>query len=209
MPKESFMLVSLKEDKAKKLAQVLANPTATKILDYLTKKEATESELSKKLKLPLSTVHYNLKQLTKAKLVVVEEFHYSPKGKEVNHYKLASKYIIIAPEEDESFASKLKSILPISLITVGAAVILKATQFFASGSQGIANTEMAMMKTADVAMESAGAQAAPMAYDAGFETIQHVPWWQSPAIDWVIVGAISVLAVLVIWEYIKYRTTNK
>ena len=99
MAKKSFLLVSLKENKAKELAQAIANESCRKILDYLADKEdATETEISSKLNIPISTVHYNLKQLLAGSLVVVDEFHYSEKGKEVNHYKLANKYIIIAPK---------------------------------------------------------------------------------------------------------------
>ena len=91
MAKNSFLLVSLKEDKAKELAQVISNASCRKILDYLAEKEdATETELAKKLGIPISTVHYNLKHLVKGGLVIVDEFHYSEKGKEVNHYKLAN-----------------------------------------------------------------------------------------------------------------------
>ena len=98
MSKKSFLLVSLKEDKAKELAQVISNDTCRKILDHLAEKEdATETEIATTLQLPISTVHYNLHHLMKAGIVNVEEFHYSEKGKEVNHYKLANKYIIIAP----------------------------------------------------------------------------------------------------------------
>ena len=114
MGKESFMLVSLKGDKAKKLAQVMSNPTCTRILEYLAGKDATESQIAKELNVPLSTVHYNLQQLVEAKLVIVDEFHYSEKGREVNHYKLANKYIIIAPQEDDpSFLQHLKKFIPV------------------------------------------------------------------------------------------------
>ncbi|MBR9700375.1 winged helix-turn-helix transcriptional regulator [Candidatus Woesearchaeota archaeon] len=151
MPDEPFLLVSLKEEKAKKLTQVLSNPTATKILDFLTKKEATETEISKKLKMPLSTVHYNLQQLTDAKLVVVEEFHYSPKGKEVNHYKLANKYIIIAPQEDkEGLLDRLKNFIPVFVLTFGMAVVLKSMQFFT----GTTSQKLAAVPYAEIAEES-------------------------------------------------------
>ena len=116
MSKTSFLLVSLKEDKAKELAQVISNESCRKILDYLADKEdATETELAKALGIPISTVHYNLKHLVNGGLVSVEEFHYSEKGKEVNHYKLANKYIIIAPKTTYGIKEKLKSILPVSL----------------------------------------------------------------------------------------------
>ena len=113
MPKESFILLSLSEAKAKKVAQVVQNESCRKILDFLSNvKDPTETEIAKKLKLPLSTVHYNLRQLVEAKLVDADEFHYSEKGKEVNHYSLANKYIIIAPNESESIREKLKKLLP-------------------------------------------------------------------------------------------------
>jgi DNA-binding transcriptional ArsR family regulator len=126
--KESFMLVSLKEDKAKKLAQVISNPTCTKILNYLAGKDATESQIAKDLGVPLSTVHYNLQQLVEAKLVVADEFHYSEKGREVNHYKLANKYIIIAPQEDDSFLRHLKKYIPAVTIVVAVGAVLKLMQ---------------------------------------------------------------------------------
>ena len=101
---KNFLLVSLEEKKAKKIAEVLNNSTSRKIIDHLAKKDSTESEISKDMDIPISTVHYNLKLLQEAGLVTVEEFHYSQRGKEVNHYSLANKYIIIAPKsEDLSF----------------------------------------------------------------------------------------------------------
>ncbi len=99
MAKQSFLLVSLKEDKAKELAQVISNESCRKILDFLAERqEATETEIAQKMVIPISTVHYNLQQLMKAGIITVDEFHYSEKGREVNHYKLANKYIIIAPK---------------------------------------------------------------------------------------------------------------
>ncbi len=116
MKEESFVLVSLKEENAKKIAQAISNETCRKILDYLAKHKATETELSEKLSIPLSTVHYNLQQLVESKLVEANEFHYSKKGKEVTHYSLINKYIIIAPRDEDSIFKKLKNILPSAIV---------------------------------------------------------------------------------------------
>ena len=115
MADESFLLVSLQEDQAKQLAQVISSNTSRKILDFLANtKDATESDIAKGLKVPISTVHYNLQHLLEAKLVHAEEFHYSEKGKEVLHYSLANKYVIISPKAaPESLKEKLMKILPI------------------------------------------------------------------------------------------------
>ncbi|MBU0535549.1 MAG: winged helix-turn-helix domain-containing protein [Nanoarchaeota archaeon] len=130
--KETFIMVSLEEDKAKKLAQVISNDTSRKILDHLASKKATETELAKELSIPISTVHYNLKALVDCRLVEADEFHYSEKGKEVLHYSLANKYVIIAPKGmTEGFKDKLKSLLPVGfLIAAGAAVIHLAESLF-------------------------------------------------------------------------------
>ena len=48
MAKNKFLLVNLQQSEAKKLAQVISNDTSRKILDYLSDKSATESELAKK-----------------------------------------------------------------------------------------------------------------------------------------------------------------
>ena len=107
MTKKSFLLVSLKEDKAKKLAEVISNKTCRKILDYLAdKKDATESAIAKDLNIPISTVHYNMKALMTARLVKSDEYHYSEKGKEVSHYRLANQYVIIAPEGEKHARTK-------------------------------------------------------------------------------------------------------
>ena len=239
MPKDPFLLVSLNEDKAKKLSQVLSNPTATRILDHLAKREATESEIAKELDIPLSTVHYNLKQLTEAKLVLAEEFHYSSRGKEVNHYKLANKYIIIAPaEEHDTFLQHIKKFLPATIVVAGMAVVLKAMQAFT----GTTSLQVLPPEAAPVAMkamveDSARTMAADAALPAAAgaaesfntmivegvnetqnefvqeavqETVQdaalapHVPWWQSPMVDWFLIGAASVLAILLISEAVSW-----
>ena len=117
--------MSLEDERAQKIANILSNKSCSKILDFLTENEATESEIAKKLNLPISTVHYNLQQLLKAELIIWEKYHYSEKGKEVKHYTVANKYIIITPKgQSEGFLDKIKSIIPtFFLISIGAGII--------------------------------------------------------------------------------------
>ena len=98
MGKKNFLLLSLDDDKAKSIANTVSNSTCKKILDFLSSSDGTETEISEALKMPISTVHYNLKQLVSSKLVECDNYHLSQKGKEVKHYTLANKYIIIAPK---------------------------------------------------------------------------------------------------------------
>jgi len=128
---ETFLLVSLDDDKAKKLAQVISSGTAKKLLDALANKTMTETEMANSLNMPIATVHYNLQQLLSSGLVSADEFHYSKKGREVLHYSLAKKYIIIAPKSTEGLSVKIKEILPVAaLALVGAAVVQFAFNLF-------------------------------------------------------------------------------
>jgi len=128
---ETFILLSLEEQQSKELAQVISNETARKILDYLGKKnEASESQISEALDTPISTVHYNVQQLLKSKLIESKEFEWSEKGKKILYYRLAKKLIVIAPKTSESLYNQLKNLIPVSLFTlVTGSVIYYFTRF--------------------------------------------------------------------------------
>jgi len=199
MAKEKFVLVSLKEDKAKQLAQVIANESCRKILDYLAEKEATETELAQKLSLPISTVHYNLKHLMEGGLVTAEEFHYSEKGKEVNHYKLANKYIIIAPKTTFGIKEKLKSILPVALLALaGAGFIQLYTKFKFAGFE--------TMKAAPAAplMEQAADEVAKSAIEKAPEITGAMQAAPNYAL-WFLIGAFFVIVLYLIISKIRER----
>jgi len=206
MAKESFLLVSLKENQAKKLAQVISNESCRKILDYLGENnDSTESELAEKLSVPISTVHYNLKHLTDAGLVTAEEYHYSQKGKEVLHYKLANKYIIIAPKSTFGIKEKLKSILPVGLVAIAAAGFISAFGWLKAGMFGSVQkaAELAAVEAPQRIFESAAQDAAAGgAAEAANAVAQYSGL--NPAI-WFIIGAFFTLAVYFLAEAIRTR----
>lgn len=263
MTKESFMMVSLKGDKAKKLAQVMSNLTCMKILEHLAGKESTETQIATDLNIPLSTVHYNMQQLAEAKLVLADEFHYSDKGREVTHYKLAKQYIIIAPDDDDpGFLDRLKKFVPVVVITIAVGAVLKTMQFFTGtastaafsapmdqaapmayniGADQVAqeSARMAVGASADSVGGAAPALMAKMAAPVLNETINETantviaepvnyaaqeaanqaafaaqaapstPWWQSPMIDYFLIGAAFVIVILIITEAIFYWRAKK
>jgi DNA-binding transcriptional ArsR family regulator len=205
----NFLLISLEEKKAKKIAEAINNETSRKILDALAKKEYTETELSKDLGIPISTVHYSMKQLVDANLVIVDEFHYSSKGKEVNHYKLANKYIIIAPKgSDNRFMEALNKILPLTVITAVTGGVLTLFGLLRTGSSNMM-IKSAAMDTADAAprlmmaseetLTTAGAEMAPQAIEVTR------PFMQSEPIAWFLIGALSIIIIYFLYEVIKKR----
>ena len=149
MAKSNFLLLDLNETRTKKLAETITSPTSRKILNYLAEKEDTEANIAKELEIPISTVHYHLQKLQEAKLVNIEEFHYSEKGRVVNHYKLANKYIIIAPRRVSGLREKLKGILPVAIAALGISAVIKWIQ-----SQTFSSINGVSMKAAPLAQEA-------------------------------------------------------
>lgn len=217
MTKEKFLLLSLKEDKAKKLAQVISNETSRKILDYLAEKEATESELAEKLNIPISTVHYNLQAIMDGGLVIAEEFHYSEKGKEVLHYKLANKYIIIAPKTVHGIKTKLKTILPVALIlALVSGGIQIVSRFYQKGIYGFTQTftkaapvvERAVAEAPAAVEEKVMAAAAPVANETAeqvVKTIVNEPSFWGNITLWFILGAIFTLILYFLFEKLRKK----
>src|SRR3989344_3731259 len=112
---EKYLLLNLKDEQSKKVAESIANKTARKILDYLsTKEEAGAEEIAKSLSLPISTIDYNVKNLKKAGLIETKHFEWSSRGKRIILYKLAKKLIIIAPKS-AILKEELKKIIPLIL----------------------------------------------------------------------------------------------
>lgn len=200
--KNNFLLVDLNESKTKQLAETITSETSRKILNHLTEKEDTEANISKELNLPISTVYYHLQKLQEAGLVIVEEFHYSPKGREVNHYKLANKYIIIAPRKVIGLKEKLKGILPVAAICLGIAGIIKLTQIFTLNK--FAAMVEAPLQSAKMMIEEKVAESTPLlAAEAPARFISSTP---SIAL-WFLIGSFAAiliyLVIMVIKEHFK------
>lgn len=212
---ETFLLVSLEEDKAKRLAQVISNDTCRRILDHLAKKKSTESELASDLGIPLSTVHYNLQHLLESRLVEAEEFHYSEKGKEVLHYSLSNKYVIIAPKTvSESMRDRLKSIIG-AVLSVGfiGLAIQYSQRFFQGPYSGAREVMKAMpeeaprlMATATQAAGSAAENAPTLMDEAAQAAPQAVSQGQTqPIFIWIILGAALCIMFYMLFEHIRKR----
>ncbi len=209
MAEESFLMFSLKDEKSKKLAQVISNNTSRKILNELSKKSMTETELSKFLSLPISTVHYNLKALEEAKLIQADEFHYSEKGKEVNHYTVTNKLVIIAPKSEDNIWSKLKSML----VALGISVVATGALFFSRIQPQIAEPSLMVAKAVPEAFamndriaggaEVGGAEVAEVVASSGPDILSIIFSTEHGYI-WFLAGvlffAVSYMIISVLWK---------
>lgn len=163
---ETFLLVDLKDEKSKEIAQTISNQTSRQILEYLSEfEEATESKLAKKLNIPISTVHYNLKQLHKANLITAAHFVWSDKGKKMPIYTLAKKLIIIAPKTTHGFKEKLKKIVPTALFAFASAAFVYYFSNQAPATQKSSDMLMKAMETSSDDYAAEAMQTAPSFLD--------------------------------------------
>lgn len=93
------ILVSLGDEKVKQIGEVIGSDTCNKILDLLIEKEMTITEISEKLKIPISTTCYNIKKLVKTGLIEKTGHWWSVKGRKIDSYKISNKKIVISPKE--------------------------------------------------------------------------------------------------------------
>lgn len=194
MGKETFLLVSLEEEKAQKLARVISNESCRKMLDELANKSCTETELAQKLNIPLPTVHYNLKHLVSAGLVKAGEFHYSPKGREVNHYSITNKFVIITPKRpDENVMNRLKRLITTFVIVGGFGL---AYHLYNKGIGRITALSLTQMKAAPM-MENALLRA-PAAAESAVETASQA---EPNFLLWFMAISLLTIAVYVIADY--------
>lgn len=185
---EKYILVSLEEDKARDIANVISNSTSRKILEYLSSKdEASETEVSKELNVPLSTIHYNLQQLKKTNLVETKRFMYSEKGKKVGFYSVVKKFIVIAPKYTRR--NLINSVLPLFLISAGISFII----------QWLSNLKTQALTMADNIMTK----------EAGSALVQQTAQVTNLSVNyygyWFLAGAWVILIIYIVINLIKKR----
>lgn len=98
---KKYITLSLDDERISYISKVIGNRTCKRIIELLTTEELTETEISERLKIPLTTVHYNIEQLLKAGLIYKSKFLWSVRGKKVPFYQVANKYIVITPKTNE------------------------------------------------------------------------------------------------------------
>lgn len=93
------LMLDLDDPRTAGIAEVLSNKTCKKILSILAEKEQSTNEIAGLLKLPLTTVDYNIQKLMKVELIEeTSGVFWSVKGKKVKRYTVSDKTLIISPK---------------------------------------------------------------------------------------------------------------
>lgn len=156
---KKYILFSLDEDKTGKLASVLSNKTCKQILNLLAEEELSETDISKKLKIPLNTVGYSVKKLKSIGLIEEKTHYFSLRGKRIPVYQVSNKEILISPKK--SLISQIKS----QLSLVGVSAIF--TGFILWSKQQYLKTAAQSAEVFSRAMDNAEPMLLKMGEDAG------------------------------------------
>jgi len=123
-----FETIDIHDEKAKGLAQILTNDKAIAILHLLEDRELSISEISKELKLPISTVSYHIDKMTRVGLVEVAGKKYGKRLQEVKLYRASNRPILLVPRKSVSKVRRrpLASFERLHVISLGLAGLVAA-----------------------------------------------------------------------------------
>lgn len=200
---KKYILFSLDEDKTGKLASILGNKTCKNILNALAEQELSETDISKKLRVPLNTVGYSVKNLKSVGLIEEKTHYFSLRGKRIPIYRVSNKEILISPKK--SFVNQLKSqlsLVGISTIFTGFILwskqqaIKTTAQSAEAFSNAMDNSEPMLLKMGGEAGEALRA-AAPETTEILTRTTQSA--FSFGATEWFLIGiwTLIVLALIV------------
>lgn len=123
---DSRVLVLPVNGDSRKITQILSNETSLKILELLGKKSMSATNIAEELKLPLTTVKYNLDSLVESDLIKVKQIKWSQKGRQVKIYESVEKLIVLVPSRNSLDKLSIISLLQKYMGVIGAAVFAAA-----------------------------------------------------------------------------------
>ncbi|MDI3475099.1 MAG: hypothetical protein PWQ79_1880 [Thermococcaceae archaeon] len=93
-----YEIIDINDERAKELAQILMNDKAIAILQLISEKPLSISEISRELNLPISTVSYHIDKMMRVGLVKVAGTKYGRRLQEVKLYEASDSPILLLPK---------------------------------------------------------------------------------------------------------------
>ncbi len=183
-----YLMLNLNDERSGRVVEILSNKTAKKILGILADEEFSEGDISKKLKLPLNTVGYNVKKLVACGLIEkTSSFFWSVKGKKIPTYRLANKKIIISTK------SSFKGILASALF---GGILLGSIKYYLN-YQVISNTG------ADLIVNSPLAYSATAKFAETSQTFMQTTTYFEDISFWILLGVVGGMAAFLLYKKMK------
>ncbi|MEK6819231.1 MAG: winged helix-turn-helix domain-containing protein [Nanoarchaeota archaeon] len=200
MTGSSSIMIDLDDPRSEKIAEVISNKTAKKILISLAEGEKSIGDISLELGLPVNTVSYNIDKMVGAGIIEkAKKYLWSVKGRKIEYYKVSNRRIIIEPKK------MIRGIVPVLLITLVFAFLIG--NFYVMSENGVNKFAMTREKIAASALGFEGTQGSePMTlnaeenygeviYNSGIDSIDSWAWF--------LIGAWFSLLVFILWNWRK------
>jgi DNA-binding transcriptional ArsR family regulator len=201
---DKSVLLSLGDDRMKVLAEVLGNKSCVRILDLLADSDLAVSDISKKLKMPINTVDYNVKKLVRSGLIEKASHWWSVKGKKMPVYRVSDRRIVISPRRSLGH----KFLWTLGLTGLAAFVIRGlGSGFNKVGKNVIAEDGAFLAMPAVEGMEAMAVNAG--ATDAVLGAAFEVSFWASLSPwTWFLFGAWFAIALFFIFSIVSERRSK-
>jgi DNA-binding transcriptional ArsR family regulator len=207
---KSSIMIDIDDPRSDKIADAISNKTSKKVLGLLSDGEMSGSEIAEKLGIALNTVTYNLKKLYEAGLIVKSSrVFWSSKGKRMEIYRLSDKRIVISPRR------MVRGIVPALIVSILIASIIALSGFDGTTTNIYAENNALQVKIGEDAVGVASSESGSSAVeertvsdgaimpperefnDGGYygklERASNI--WA-----WYLIGALTALLVLLLWN---------
>ena len=213
---EKLLILPLNDKNSKEISQIISNDTARNILEAIASEPLSTSEIAEKLRIPLSTVQYNLDKLNNAGLVKVERTKYSEKMKHVKIYAPQRKFVVIVPEKTnrKDVIATLKRYLTVIFFAVVGSGIIEFLTMKIKGSAGeeatgsIAERGDAVPAPIPAPEIVPSPMPAPVSPEKALDVVSGFDIFAHPGL-WFLFGSIFVISVIFLIDYIGKKNAQK
>lgn len=201
------VMIDLDDPRMGTLADVLTNKSSKRILSLLAEHELSTSEISNQLKMPLTTVDYNVKKLARAGLIEKTRALLSSRGKFVPVYRVSEKKIVISPKR------LMRGIVPAIIVSAFAALAVKVWSIKMAANDALTRGfDAAGAGSMKIASELASSQIGDSSSGVPIDTGVGGGWLYNILANapnswaWLFIGALLALSTLIIWNMLKDKT---
>nr|WP_297548063.1 winged helix-turn-helix domain-containing protein [Thermococcus sp.] len=175
-----YEAIDVTDERVKELAQVLANEKAMAILRLLRERELSISEISKELKMPMSTVSYHLDKLLRVGLVEVSGRKYGKRLQEVKLYRASSRPILLLPrpaKQEKTMPFDRLKVITLSIATGLSLLVYWLSKKHYTGSKAQTETIRIFSKGAPSQPSSTGSYIPIILALATFALVASIGWF--------------------------------
>lgn len=207
---KEIRIIGQGSEEARLVSKAMASATASRLLDALSERPKTATDLEAETGYPLPTIQYHLGNLLDAGLVTVTRIRYSEKGKPMKVYAAADTLIVISPKtkkEDEVRPVLRRYGFTAAGLVVAVSAAAAVCSSVLGGHAAPQAMKLAAVPDAVVASKEAPFMVSVTETAAGFvDAAADIPFSQvNLGLLIFLIAALLILAGLMVFEIVRIR----